>query len=460
MKYLKKLLEEYSSMPFEINIVVLSNISKDLGPDIEVMVGLPTKDPRSLPIGHKRFFADKVNDYDLFIYTEDDILITEKNIRSFLEVTKILPDNEIAGFTLYETYSEGKIYYCSIFGKYHWDPKSVKTYGEYTFAYLTNEHSASYLLTQKQLKKAIDSGGFLINPRKPRYYSLETLVVTAGKDPYARCGFNKMICISHIENFRLHHLPNNVMGRNQLTENSVINQQINALMKINDEGKFKSELFDTRTKFVTTLWAKNYYELCRSDIISLIPKEVKSILSVGCGYGATEITLYEQGFSVTAIPIDSIISSTMKEKGVEVICPDFEKALQVLNNRRFDCIIFSNILQYLQDPVNIIKQFRKLLRKEGFIIASVPNLNHVSVWKKRLSKKSIFKELKEINYEKSGLHFTTQKKLKFWIKNSEFKIIKFNKNYNNNNYLIVNKFLFNMISEILAIDITILGKKT
>ena len=50
-KYLLRLLEEYRTMiRYKVDIVVLSNIPKILGPDIEVIVGLPTKDPWSLPL--------------------------------------------------------------------------------------------------------------------------------------------------------------------------------------------------------------------------------------------------------------------------------------------------------------------------------------------------------------------------------------------------------------------------
>src|ERR1700688_853748 len=97
-RYLHRLLAEYRSMSYEVDIIVLSNLSKDLGPDVEVKVGLPTKDPWSLPFSHKQLFADRRSNYDLFIYSEDDMLVTERNIRAFLAATEILKKNEIAGF--------------------------------------------------------------------------------------------------------------------------------------------------------------------------------------------------------------------------------------------------------------------------------------------------------------------------------------------------------------------------
>ena len=52
-----RLIEEYRSMSFKIDIVILSNIAKQFASDIEVIVGLPSRDPWSLPFCHKKLFA-------------------------------------------------------------------------------------------------------------------------------------------------------------------------------------------------------------------------------------------------------------------------------------------------------------------------------------------------------------------------------------------------------------------
>ena len=96
--YLERLVNEYKSMSYDIDIVVLSNIPKELSPDIEVRVGLPAKNPWSLPFRHKELFAERIDEYDLFIYSEDDTLIKQENIEAFVRVQEILSENEIAGF--------------------------------------------------------------------------------------------------------------------------------------------------------------------------------------------------------------------------------------------------------------------------------------------------------------------------------------------------------------------------
>ena len=96
-RYLAQLGDEYRTMSFDVEIVVLSNIDKNLGPDVETRVGLPSKNPWSLPFAHRKLFAERAETYGLFVYAEDDILITEAHLRAFLEVTADLGDDELAG---------------------------------------------------------------------------------------------------------------------------------------------------------------------------------------------------------------------------------------------------------------------------------------------------------------------------------------------------------------------------
>ena len=102
-KYAEQLLAEYSGMSFDVDIAVISNVPKEFDPrfgKIEILVGAPIKDPWSLPFRHREFFAERIDAYDVFIYTEDDTLLTEQHVRSFLAATEVLQPDEIAGFTM------------------------------------------------------------------------------------------------------------------------------------------------------------------------------------------------------------------------------------------------------------------------------------------------------------------------------------------------------------------------
>ena len=105
-RFLAQVLKD-RSMRYDLDIVVISNIAKDLGAGVEVMAGLPTKDPRSLPFASRKIFAERMERYDVFIHAEDDVLITEENIDSCLDATAVLPADEIAGFVHAEEDPQG-----------------------------------------------------------------------------------------------------------------------------------------------------------------------------------------------------------------------------------------------------------------------------------------------------------------------------------------------------------------
>ncbi len=283
-------------MPFSVDIVILSNIEKRPAPEIECLVGLPNKNPWSLPFSHKRLFADRLDRYDLFIYSEDDILVTEKNIRAFLEVSSALREDEIAGFLLVEKGTEGNVSYPQFHGFFHWDCDSVRVRDEYTLAHYTNQHAACYLMTRKQLAKAIQSGGFVVAPHEGKY----DLLCAAATDPYTQCGFTEFVPVSHLEEFSLHHLPNKYIGRMGVDGNE-LNGQIETLKKIAADEIQANTFINGETALWRGMYSKLYYEAVHQEVISRIPASARNILSVGCGWGATEMSLVENGMRVFAV---------------------------------------------------------------------------------------------------------------------------------------------------------------
>jgi 2-polyprenyl-3-methyl-5-hydroxy-6-metoxy-1,4-benzoquinol methylase len=388
---------------------VLSNIHKDLGPDVEVRVGLPAKNPWSLPFGHKQLFAERIDEYDLFIYAEDDILISQQNIEAFLLASEILPDNLLPGFVHGETDDAGNLYYDPIHSHFHWDPASVGTTGDYTFAFYTNEHSACFLLTREQLKRAIQSGGFMVPPHEGKY----DMLCAAATDPYTQCGFRKMICISHLEDFTVRHLPNNKHSVRPYRARAVFDRQIEALLNLEKQKLPRELLFTPETKVLNAKWSKDYYEPVRDDVISLIPATARNVLSIGCGWGATERQLVMKGLRVVGLPMDSVIAACAEEAGVSLVYGDFATARHQLEEQRFDCILFINVLHLLPDPEAVLSSFSELLSANGVVIIATPNFaNAVSYWR-RLTGDPHHKQLG--NYDKSGLHLTSPGLLEEWF---------------------------------------------
>ncbi len=371
-RYLSQIIDEYRSMSHHVDIVVFSNIQKTFDKSIEVIVGLPSKNPWSLPFAHKRVFAERVDMYDLFIYAENDILIKESNVEAFLRVTSMLPEDKIAGFMLYEDDPVNKKNHVDVHGGFHWDPKSVEIIDGCTFAHFTNEHSACYLLTKEQLRKAIASGGYLTPPREGKY----DMLCTAATDPYTQCGFTKVICTSHFEDFALHHLPNAYVGKFGIGEHE-FKRQLQALVEVARGERPQTEFFERENKSRQVRRKKLYYEPRDNSVLSLVPPEIKNVLTIGCGSAETEARLVEKGIECVCIPLDSVMGAIAEMKGVRTLPPKIDIAFDCIGAKRFDCILMLNVLQHVDAPLDFIRRCKHLLDPEGIIIGTLPNEDYL-----------------------------------------------------------------------------------
>lgn len=417
-RHLLRVLAEYRSMPYATNIIVLSNASKNLGSDITVIVGLPNKNPWSLPFAHKQIFADRVDDYELFVYSEDDMLITERNIEAFLKATTVLGNDEIAGFLRFERLENGTRSYPDVHLGYHWDVQTVRSRGDRTWAYFTNEHAASYILTQSQLRRGIDSGGYLVEPHEGKY----DLLCAAATDPYTQCGMQKLICVSHIEDFLIHHLPNKYVGKLGVGE-AEFDAQIAKLVEVVREDAKRPPLLSKHSEVKATHFSKNYYEPVRNDLIELIPAEARSVLSVGCGWGATEKRLMLDGKKVVAVGLDPVISACARARGVEVVEGDLPAALDRLRGTVFDCILLSNILHLVSDPGAFLQSLSCLMSARTTVITAVPNLSRLPVrWRTNFGK-DVHRALG--SFARSGVHFTSHRAVRKWHRGAGLEIDRF-----------------------------------
>jgi len=400
-------------MSFDVDIVVLSNRSKEVAPGVEVVVvDLRGQKPWSLPFPHKAIFASRINDYDLFVYSEDDILITERNLRAFLEISAVLPEGEVAGFLRFEQSQGGGRNFPDVQGRFRWDVGSIRSRGEYTLAHFTNEHAACYVLTRQQLRRAIDSGGFLVGPHEGKY----DLLCTAATDPYTQCGVQKLICVSHIEDFIVHHLSNRYAGTSFGVDGPELGRQLEALVRMGSNGHRSASLFQTETKLWAARYSKSYYEPARAEVLGLIAGS-KSVLSIGCGWGAIEAQLVAKGLQVSAIPLDSVIAGCAEAKGVRMVYGSFQTARAKLAGEQFDCLLLSNILHLVADPVTVLSSFGGLLSEGGKTVVLEPNILRLSAYWGRIRGDRRFQDFG--SYEKTGIHLTSPKIVRDWLRKAK-----------------------------------------
>lgn len=406
-KYLSRVIDEYRAMPFTVDVVVLSNLNKEVPQGAEIVVGLPAPNPWSLPFAHKKVLADRVRNYDLFIYSEDDILITERNVRAFRDLASWLANDEIPGFLRFEVAADGERSYPDFHVNFHWQPRSVRHRNGHTLGFFTNEHSGCYILTQGQLQRAIESGGFLVGPHR----GVHDLACTAATDPYTQCGFRKLVSISHLEDFLVRHLSDKYAGTYGIRDDD-FRTYLNALVLTKTNEQVPLQL-NTDSRSIGRLFSKDYYEPVRHDLISLIPDNARTVLSIGCGWGATEEWLARTGRRVIVSALDPVMSRWVESRGVEVLTGNWATAQERLAGESIDCLLISNVLHLAENPAGLLSSLAAVVPRGCTVVAGVPSLGRTKVIWKRIHDRKRCRHLGD--FAKTSVHITSRRTVLRWF---------------------------------------------
>ncbi len=125
------------------------------------------------------------------------------------------------------------------------------------------------------------------------------------------------------------------------------------------------------------------FEAKRDDLVGLVPEGVKRILDIGSamgGYGKT-IKQIRPEILLTGVELNPIMAESARPYYDELItCPIENASLTT----EFDLINCGDIIEHLQDPWSMLKRLHGLLRNNGYLIMSIPNVGHWSIAKELL----------------------------------------------------------------------------
>lgn len=124
------------------------------------------------------------------------------------------------------------------------------------------------------------------------------------------------------------------------------------------------------------------YDTLNPQIVRYVLEDAKEkmrILDVGCGTGRLGEALRSKiDCFIVGIEIDSEAAHIAKKFYDEVIIMDLDRlinnSLEFRIDKKFNYIIFGDILEHTSKPNYLLDYFRNLLEEDGFIIASIPNI--------------------------------------------------------------------------------------
>lgn len=107
----------------------------------------------------------------------------------------------------------------------------------------------------------------------------------------------------------------------------------------------------------------------------------KDVLELGCAAGHMTRALRDEGCRVLAVEVDAESAQFAEEFADRVIVEDLSQPepLTMLDAASFDVVLAGDVLEHLPDSLTLLRRCRELLRSDGFLVASVPNIAHVDV---------------------------------------------------------------------------------
>lgn len=170
---------------------------------------------------------------------------------------------------------------------------------------------------------------------------------------------------------------------------------------------------------------KNYFNQVRKEILPLITGSKLNILEVGCGTGATLKYLKDNGIAnyISGIEIDSKTAEIAKNNLDNIIIGNIEEIeLDKSFNKKFDVILFLDVLEHMVNPWEILSKVKNYLNKDGYIIISIPNIRNLTILKDLIFKGDWHYTSSGI-LDKSHLRFFTRKTLLEMISDSGYVLL-------------------------------------
>lgn len=190
-----------------------------------------------------------------------------------------------------------------------------------------------------------------------------------------------------------------------------------------------------------------YYDGKNDGILNYLPDGLSIVLDVGCSSGGFGKLLKDRGLTVWGVEPNTKAAHEAESRVDHVINNIFDETiLDLIQDQKFDCIFFIDVLEHFTDPYSAIDLCKKMLRPNGYIISAIPNV---------LQYGNILKILKNQDWEyveagimdKTHLRFFSKKSIVRLFEEKEFEIVHIDGIYTSCSILfrLINLLLFNKL---------------
>lgn len=143
-------------------------------------------------------------------------------------------------------------------------------------------------------------------------------------------------------------------------------------MKIDEINDIYVEFSKTYEKDVKKHMNYTAYRRVPLLVMKHLHTRTSRILDLGCGTGLSSLPFFKKGFEVTGIDGSrEMIERARKLPYQKLLCQNLETRLRV-RDKSFDAAVMVGVVDYLDDPANILAEVRKKLVDDGVFGLTVP----------------------------------------------------------------------------------------
>ncbi len=128
----------------------------------------------------------------------------------------------------------------------------------------------------------------------------------------------------------------------------------------------KQDIYQSKTS--------RYFQGDRGDVVALLPFGANRVLELGCGVGRTLLNAKQQGKAREVVGIDIIPRNDQHDLLDDYIQADVDSLNLTYEEGYFDVIICADVLEHLVDPWGTVSRLAPYLKKDGILVASLPNV--------------------------------------------------------------------------------------
>jgi len=194
------------------------------------------------------------------------------------------------------------------------------------------------------------------------------------------------------------------------------------------------KLIKNNKKSYDDIWDKKIIKGCESDVsndgnrYNVAAQHLQRgdfLLDFGCGIGTFANIVRGMFEKIYGCEISEKAIKVACSRGIHAVKVDIDIDILPFENNFFDSVVCLDVIEHIKDPINLIKEMNRVLKPDGIIIITTPNIRHLKYILK-IIKYGEFPKTSDDNemYDGGHIHYFTFKDIEFILNDNGFRVAK------------------------------------